>query len=67
MEAFVLSGAFTDTLVLGIILLLASHFGNTLPPPASLKDGQADNRVDSQTAVEGDRQQEETSEFLSIQ
>ena len=56
-------------LSLQIILLLASHFGNTLPPPALLKDGQADNRVDSQTTVEGDSQQQqvETSEFPSVQ
>lgn len=58
-------------LSLGIILLLASHFGNTLPPPTSQKDVEADNRVDSQTTGEKDTQQqqvlEETSEFLSIE
>ena len=56
-------------LSLGIILLLASHFGNSLPPPASQNDVKADNRVDSQTTVEKDSepQQEERGEFLSIQ
>ena len=54
-------------LPLGIILLLASHLGNTLSPQSSLKDSEADYRNASQATAEKDSQQEpETSKFLSI-
>lgn len=59
-------------LSLGIILLLASHLGDTVPPPASDRDEQTTNKVDSQTTAnkDGDTAQEQeqvTSKLFSIQ